>query len=70
MKAGIALDDWKLPIFRKRLEEAGFTYSDAGAPAPGVTVLAVVATPETIERLSQVVLQCQEEAAAQKESER
>lgn len=40
-KAGIALDDWKLPIFRQRLEQAGYAYEDGGAPAPGVTILNV-----------------------------
>lgn len=29
MKAGIALDNWKLPIFRKLLTEAGYEYKMA-----------------------------------------
>lgn len=41
MKAGIALDDWKLPVFRKRLTEAGYTYTDAGEVTPGTTLLHV-----------------------------
>lgn len=41
MKAGIAVDDWKLPIFRKRLTEAGYDYEDAGALTAGTTLLTV-----------------------------
>lgn len=31
--AGIALDTWKLPIFRRRLDEAGYSYTEH----PGIT---------------------------------
>lgn len=41
MKAVIALDDWKLPIFRKRLEEAGYEYHDAGTFTGDTTILQV-----------------------------
>jgi hypothetical protein len=41
MKAGIVLDDWKLPIFRKRLTAEGYRYEDGGSPSPGLTVLTV-----------------------------
>ena len=40
-KAGIALDDWKLPVFRKALTDAGYTYEDGGAAGPGLTILHV-----------------------------
>ena len=40
-KAGIAVDDWKLPVFRKALEDAGYAYEDAGAPPPNTTMLTV-----------------------------
>lgn len=33
MKAGITIDDWKLPIFEKHLKEGGFTYE----VLPGLT---------------------------------
>lgn len=61
MKAGIALDDWKLPVFRKRLEEAGYTYEDAGAPSPGVTMLTVQFTDQAA--LQQVVVAANAECA-------
>lgn len=41
MKAGIALDDWKLPVYRRRLTAAGYTYEDAGELIIGITVLTV-----------------------------
>lgn len=41
MKAGIAVDDWKLPYFRKGLEEAGYTYEDGGALTATTTLLKV-----------------------------
>ncbi len=42
MRAGIIIDDWKLAIFRKRLTEAGYHYTDGGAPQPNITKLVVV----------------------------
>ncbi|WP_028970126.1 hypothetical protein [Sphingomonas sp. URHD0057] len=43
MKAGIAVDNWKLPVFRKRLTEGGYEYTDAG-PFTGDTTLLTVET--------------------------
>lgn len=40
-KAGIVVDDWKLPVFRRRLTAAGYTYTDAGELTPNVTLLQV-----------------------------
>jgi hypothetical protein len=41
MKAGIAVDNWKLPVFRKRLTEAGYQYTDAGGLTHDTTLLTV-----------------------------
>jgi hypothetical protein len=41
MKAGVPVDDWKLPVFRKALTDAGYTYTDAGEITPGTTMLHV-----------------------------
>ena len=38
VKAGIGVDNWKLPVFRKRLKEAGYQYENAG-PLTGDTTL-------------------------------
>ena len=61
MKAGIALDNWKLPVFRKRLTDAGFTYTDAGGLTHDTTVLMVVT--DDAARLAKVVQECQAECA-------
>lgn len=59
MKAGIAVDNWKLSIFRKRLTEAGFEYEDGGALTADTTLLTV----ETgdILALKKVIEKCQAE---------
>lgn len=60
MKAGIAVDNWKLPIFRKRLSEAGYDYADGGELSPLVTLLTV--ETDNILKLKKVIEQCQSEA--------
>ena len=53
MKAGIAVDNWKLPIFRKRLTEAGFIYEDGGDLFGNCTLLMV--ETDDVERLEKVI---------------
>lgn len=43
MKAGIVIDDWKLPIFKRHLSQAGHVYEQA----PGVTKATLLLTVET-----------------------
>lgn len=59
MKAGIAVDNWKLPVFRKRLTEAGYVYKDAGALTHDTTLLQVE-TDDMI-ALTAVIAACQAE---------
>ena len=59
MKAGIAVDNWKLPVFRKRLKEAGYEYQDGG-PLTGDTTLLTVETSDML-ALKKVVERCQVE---------
>lgn len=59
MKADIALDNWKLPIFRKRLTEAGYRYEDAG-PFIGDTTILTVETDNML-ALKKVIEACQAE---------
>lgn len=61
MKAGIAVDNWKLPVFRKRLTDAGFEYKDAGALTHDTTLLQVE-TDDMI-ALKTVIERCQLECA-------
>lgn len=52
MKAGIVLDDWKLPVFRKALTEGGYAYEDKGEATIGTTLLHVEFTdPEHLRRV-------------------
>lgn len=64
MKAGIAVDDWKLPIFRKRLKEAGYTYEDKG-PITADSTLLMVET-DNILALKKVLEDCQAECGKAK----
>lgn len=61
MKAGIAVDDWKLPIFRKRLTEGGYKYEDGGALTSGTTLLTV--ETDDMLRLKRLLEECQTECA-------
>ena len=64
MKAGIAVDDYKLPVFRRRLSEAGYTYEDAG-PVTGDTTLLTVETDDML-ALKRLLEQCQSECREMK----
>jgi hypothetical protein len=61
MIVGIVVDDWKLPVFRRQLETAGFAYTDGGGPIPGVTALKV--ETDNLLALKCVVEACQLECA-------
>lgn len=54
-KAGVVVDDWKLPVFRKRLEEGGFTYEDRGAGPGATTILMVPFEPHHAAKLTALV---------------
>ena len=66
MRAGIAIDNWKLPIFRKRLTDAGYEYTDGG-PITGDTTLLKVEIDDLL-KLATVVAACQAECAKQREN--
>lgn len=42
MKAGIAIDDWKLPIFERHLKQSGYTFENKGPLVAGTLILHVV----------------------------
>jgi hypothetical protein len=65
MKAGIVVDDWKLPVFRKQLDAAGFSYEEAGkALLPGTTLLRVQTSD--LNKLNAVLEACQAECKRSK----
>lgn len=63
MRAGVAIDSWKLSIFEKHLTEAGYTYETR----PGVTsdslMLHVVVDNSSLHDLHKAVLAANTEAA-------
>lgn len=67
MKAGIVLDDWKLSVFRRRLTDAGFTYTDAGAFTGDTTTLHVQYEAEQLPELKRVLEEAQYECKQQKQ---
>ena len=64
MKAGIAIDDWKLSIFDRHLSQAGYSYEKG----PGVTsdTLFLTVTTDDAAALEKVVRSANIEAAARK----
>lgn len=66
MKAGIGVDNWKLPTFRKLLTEAGYEYRDGG-PLTGDTTLLTVETNDFL-ALKRVLEKCQAECRKKPQS--
>ena len=68
MKVGIVLDAWKLTIFKRRLDAAGYAYEQH----PGVTADTITLTVITEDQtpLVAVVKAANDEAAAVKEKKR
>lgn len=60
-KAGIAIDEWKLPIFERRLQQAGYSFKNAGLLTTGTLILQVETT--NLEALYVVVKAANDEAA-------
>ena len=61
MKAGIAIDPWKLPIFERHLTQSGYKYETAGNPKGAFLTITVVT--ENPEALGEVVKAANVEAA-------
>jgi len=40
-KSGVAIDDWKLPIFKKHLDKAGYAYTEHPGLMEGTLLLQV-----------------------------
>lgn len=63
-KVGIVIDNWKLPIFERHLQQSGYSFEAPGGPdgfTPGTMAL-TVQTPN-IEALGEVIKAANEEAA-------
>jgi hypothetical protein len=64
MKAAIAVDDWKLPVFRRKLTDAGYSYEDGGAMTADTTLL-IVRTNNML-ALKKLLEECQLECKGNK----
>lgn len=67
-KAGVGLDDWKLPIFKKHLDAAGYKYEEPVQFTPGTLILQV--HYEWVHELQPIIEAAQRECAEQKEAEK
>jgi hypothetical protein len=54
---GIAIDEWKLTIFTRRLTEAGFSFGQTKGVSPNTLFLSVIVEEEKINKLA-IVIQC------------
>lgn len=64
MKAGIAIDPWKLPIFERHLTQAGYAFVNAGLLTQGALILTV--ETENRDALQRVIQAANDEAAITK----
>jgi hypothetical protein len=62
MIAAVAIDAWKLPVFKRHLDAAGFTYSEH----PGLTenTLTLQVTYEWLHKLHPIVTAANDECRA------
>jgi hypothetical protein len=63
-KAGVAIEDWKLPIFKKHLDAAGYRYEEPASLTSGTLVLQV--HYEWIHKLMPIIEAAQKECAEKK----
>ncbi len=64
LKAGVVLDSWKLPIFERRLKEAGYSWEQHPGVTDDTTLLQV--STNSITELHAVITAAQLEAAKSK----
>lgn len=66
MIAGVAIDDWKLAVFHRRLKEGGFEYTKEPGLTAGTLMLKVHA--RSADELKPIVEAAQTECAIAKET--
>lgn len=64
--AAVGIDDWKLPIFRKHLDAAGYKYEEPVQLIPGTLILKV--HYEWVHELQPIIEAAQRECAEHKAS--
>lgn len=55
IRAGVAIDDWKRPVFEQHLKANDFTFDEVPSGHEGVTMLRVACPRDRVEELKQVV---------------
>lgn len=66
-KAAVAVDDWKLPVFRKHLDAAGYKYEEPVRFTPGTSILQV--HYEWVHELKPIIEAAHRECERQRKSE-
>jgi len=64
--AGVALDDWKLPVFKQVLDEASYSYKQAPGLMPGIVTLMVEYEDIDLSKLEDVIRKANKQAAKNK----
>ena len=64
MIAGVVIDSWKLDIFKRHLDKAGYKYTQHPGPFPSVITLRVIT--DFVHKLQPVIKAAQEECAGSK----
>jgi hypothetical protein len=64
--AAVAVEEWKVPIFRKHLDEAGYAYEGPTPLRPGIVVLKV--RYEWVHELKPVIEAAQRECHASRKT--
>lgn len=64
---GIAVDNWKLPIFKDRLQKAGFAFTEHPGLAENATLLKVETT--NVQRIARLVNEAHAACALSKRKE-
>lgn len=64
-KAAVCVDDWKLPVFRRRLDAAGYKYEEPVPFTTGTSILTVYC--EWVHEVQPVIEAAQRECAERKQ---
>lgn len=60
MKAGVCIDNWKLPIFKRHLDAAGFQYTEHPT---SIGIITLQVTCDYVHKLQPIVEAAQKECA-------
>lgn len=58
---GVVMDDWRVTVFRRHLDAAGYEYSEHPGPTPNTRILKV--TCEWVHKLKEIIDAAEAECA-------